>query len=116
MKVIIAGSRTIRSYTFICAHLDKINWGFTEIVSGREPKGVDSLGEEYARCHGIKIKKFPADWARYGRAAGPIRNYQMAKYADALIAFWDGKSPGTQDMINVAKHRKLKIKIIICDL
>ncbi|RXP46200.1 DUF2493 domain-containing protein [Lutibacter sp. HS1-25] len=80
-----------------------------EIVSGAYYKGADKLGEQYAAEKGFHIKQFSADWKRYKRAAGSKRNQQMANYAEALIAFWDGKSRGTKNMIEVAKSYNLKI-------
>jgi hypothetical protein len=55
------------------------------------------------------VKEFPANWVEHGRAAGPIRNGQMADYADALIAVWDGKSKGTGNMINQARENRLPL-------
>ena len=60
---------------------------------------------------GTDVKEFPANWARHGRSAGPIRNQEMAEYADALIALWDGKSKGTENMISEAQKRGLKVYI-----
>ena len=54
-----------------------------------------------------------AEWIKYGRAAGPRRNKQMAEYADALLAYWDGKSRGTKNMIELAKDKGLKIGVKI---
>jgi len=87
-----------------------------EFISGKA-RGADSLGEEFAREHGYRVKEFPADWNKYGRAAGPIRNKQMAEYAaqadkGVLFAFWDGKSPGTKNMINTAKKLGLDVHIV----
>ena len=81
-----------------------------EIVSGGA-KGADKLGEQYAMDYGLKTKMFHADWSK-GKQAGPIRNAAMADYADALIAFWDGKSRGTANMIQNAKNKGLIIKIV----
>ena len=58
------------------------------------------------------MKEFKADWVKYGKAAGPIRNEEMAKYADACIVFWDGKSPGAKSMIALAKKYELKLRVI----
>lgn len=55
---------------------------------------------------------FKADWDKHGKAAGFKRNTEMAKYADALIAFWDGKSKGTKHMIDTAKSHNLKVRVI----
>lgn len=118
-KLIVAGSRTIGQgfyssiefernqsvfaisdiMTRIQAFLSQedINWWDVEIVSGRA-KGPDTFGEWWALSHGSSIKFFPADW-KLGPKAGFIRNEQMGDYADALIAFWDGKSGGTKHMI-----------------
>ena len=98
----------------------------SEVVSGTAP-GVDRLGERWARKHRIPIKPFPAKWDdlshpdarirtnRYGRKydanAGHRRNREMAQYADALVAVWDGVSPGTQTMIQYAKDEGLKVHI-----
>lgn len=82
-----------------------------EIVSGTA-KGADSLGEKFANNMGYKIKTFPPAWEEFGKAAGYIRNKEMAEYADALIVFWDGESKGTKHMIDLATKKNLKIKII----
>ena len=100
----------------MCEHCDKFlsqkkQTHIIVIVSGAS-RGADSLGERYAHERGYAVEKYPADWQRDGKAAGPIRNAQMAKVADALIAFWDGNSKGTANMIDQAKTHGLSIKII----
>jgi hypothetical protein len=102
MKVIIAGSRTLSDYGII--ELAVTNSKFTpiEIISGCA-KGADRLGELFAKNHNLPVKYFPADWNRFGKAAGYKRNQQMAEYGDALVAVWDGKSKGTGHMINIMK-------------
>ncbi len=102
MKVIIAGSRSIKSYSTIEEAIKLSAYKITEIVSGRA-RGVDRLGEEYARLNGIPVKLFPADWDTFGNQAGHMRNEEMGDYADALIAIWDGKSNGTKHMIQYMK-------------
>lgn len=57
------------------------------------------------------MKRFPADWGKYGKSAGVLRNKQMAEYADGLIAFWDGKSRGTANMIETAKGLGLRVRV-----
>ena len=113
MKLIIAGGRNFTDYKKLCQICDNILQDQTniEIVSGAYYKGADKLGEQYAKERGCKIKQFPADWKRFGRAAGPKRNEQMANYADVLIAFWDGNSKGTKHMIELAKQARLKVKV-----
>ena len=99
MKVIIAGSCTSNDYEFLKKKINELNLEITEVVCGGA-RGVDSLGQRYAEELGIPVKMFPAQWDLYGKAAGMIRNKEMGKYADYLIAFWDGKSKGTLNMIN----------------
>ena len=71
----------------------------TEVISGTA-HGIDTLGEKWAERHGIPVKRFPADWNAHGKSAGPIRNRQMAQYADALIVVIDRTvlSPGSRNM------------------
>jgi hypothetical protein len=114
MKTIIAGSRNIIDYSLVLDAYNKAPFAITEIVSGGA-RGVDKLGEEVARNKGLPIKIFPADWTKYGNRAGPIRNAEMAKYADALIAVWDGQSKGTFNMIQQATNKGLEIFIYRLD-
>lgn len=106
MRIIIAGSREITDYDYVRLACELTSFRPTEIVSGKAKRGVDTLGEAWAREVGLPIKEFPADWERYGRGAGMRRNSEMAAYADGLIAIWDGESPGTLDMISKMKGRR----------
>ena len=113
-RVIVAGSRDFHDYGFL---LNKLDWALSNreasgitIVSGGA-KGVDALGERYAKDYGLSIERYPADWSTHGKAAGPIRNRQMAENADALAAFWDGKSRGTKNMIEEARKKGLRVII-----
>jgi len=95
-KLIIAGSRHFDS-ELVSEMLPYLICGMglepTEIVSGR-CKGVDIAGELFAERCKLKITAFAAQWNRLGKAAGPIRNKQMAEYGDELLIIWDG-SPGS---------------------
>ncbi len=111
-KVIIAGSRDFADYSLLRSVADQALAGMDgiEIVSGGA-RGADALGERYARERRYAMKVFPAEWKKWGAAAGPIRNAQMAGYADALIAFWNGSSPGTGDMIRKAEEKDLRVHV-----
>lgn len=98
MKVVIAGSRTIEEYKQVAEAVTLSGFKISEVVSGGA-RGADQLGEKYALANCIPFKVFFADWDTYGKRAGPIRNSQMAKYADAAIVVWDGKSSGSKNMI-----------------
>jgi len=115
MKIIIAGGRDFDDFDLLTSKCDhyfsKLNLSDLEIVSGAA-RGADSLGESYANLRGLKLKRCPADWDKYGKAAGFKRNSEMAKYADGLIVFWDGKSKGTQHMISAATRENIQVKII----
>ena len=132
-KVIIAGGRDFKDYAHLesyCKHVLR-NQSNIEIVSGTA-KGADQLGEKFAIENNLGLKSFPAPWhdiegrkpntlgtrrdgKQYWKGAGMYRNKQMAEYADALIAFWDGKSTGTGGMVNLAKGMGLKVKVKIYD-
>lgn len=81
-----------------------------EIVSGGA-RGADKLGEKYAREKNYPIKSFPAEWQKYGKSAGPIRNAKMVDYANVCVAFWDRESKGTHDMIMRSYDKKLNVLI-----
>lgn len=100
MRLIVAGSRTVFDYNVVAQAIEASGWtdSVTEIVSGGA-LGADALGEQWATRHKVKIRRFPAYWKKHGKAAGPIRNAEMAAHADALVAVWDGESRGTKDMI-----------------
>ena len=113
-RIIIAGSRQFNDYEKMLKTLDELGIHLIntidpiEIISGHAP-GADTLGERFAKAYDYPLKIFPADWKKYGRAAGPIRNEQMAKYASEadrgiLIAFPIGESKGTRNMIKLAKQ------------
>jgi hypothetical protein len=113
MKLIIAGGRDLQAYTLVEMWADRVlTWhDVTEVVCG-DATGADSLGERWANAKGIPVKHFPADWDGLGKKAGLVRNGQMAAYGTALLAFWDGRSRGTADMIEKAKWAGLKVKVV----
>ena len=120
-RVIIAGSREMADYE---AARKAISEAFSEIGGGAPVRvvsghcrGADILGERYAREPGLELAVFPAEWNRFGRRAGFIRNTQMAEFASeegsegTLIAFWDGQSHGTKMMIGIAEKKGLSIHV-----
>jgi len=113
MKVIIAGSRNFKDYELLKKKMDFFNSNgkITEVVSGAA-RGADTLGEKWAEERDIPIKSCPANWAKLGRSAGYIRNKEMAEYADALVAFWDGVSRGTNHTIDIMTEMGKPIRIV----
>ena len=122
IRIIIAGSRKFNDYSKMLNKLDELGIHLLatmddiEIVSGHAP-GADTLGEKFAKANNYPLKIFSAEWDKYGKAAGPIRNEQMAKYAaeadrGMLIAFPIGESMGTRNMIKLAKQYGLEVNVI----
>ncbi len=110
VKTIIAGMRDFNNIETLSLAMLNFNEEVTEVISGCA-NGVDKLGELWASVRGIPVKRFPADWQSNGKAAGPIRNREMAKYAEALVAIWDGQSRGTKNMIEEATKRGLLVHV-----
>ena len=112
MKTIIAGSRTISDSAQLERAIETCGFRISEVVCG-DARGVDLMGSHWANVNGIPIKHFPANWD-LGKSAGFRRNEEMAKYADCLIALWDGQSRGTEHMIEYM--RMLHKKVIVYTL
>lgn len=110
MKTIIAGSRNISSFASIEQAIAESGFDISLVISGCA-RGVDQLAEKWAEMNNIPVCKFPPDWKQFKRGAGPVRNRQMAEFADACIVLWDGKSLGTKNMINLAKKYGLNLFI-----
>ncbi len=111
---IVAGSRTINSKTLVYKKLHecKDKYGTpSEVVSGGA-KGVDTFARYWAFDNKIIFKEFKADWQAFGKAAGPIRNQEMANYAGSealLVLIWDGISKGSSNMRKIAKETGMDI-------
>ena len=115
-KIIIAGGRDFMDYNLLKEKTNKIlqEKKVTHkivIISGCA-RGADTLGLRYASENAFDVEEYPADWDKYGKKAGYVRNVEMAENADALIAFWDGNSKGTKHMIDIATERNLPIRVI----
>ena len=113
-RLIVAGSRTFTDYARMEKDLDrllsvKVSEGETiVIVIGACPRGADALAARYAAARGLELREFPANWEKWKKLAGPIRNRHMAEFGHALVAYWDGRSPGTADMIRQAEVFSLR--------
>ena len=114
-RIVVAGCRNYNNYNEAKEYIDfcisEIKEKYTLIFVSGGCRGADSIGERYAKENGYEIERYPAEWDKYGKAAGPKRNEQMARAADYIICFWDGKSKGTASMINYAKRYNKPIKI-----
>jgi predicted Rossmann fold nucleotide-binding protein DprA/Smf involved in DNA uptake len=113
MKLAIVGSRDFKDYGLLCREVYK-NFdisNITEIVSGGA-RGADTLGQKFAEEHNLPIKIFYPDWNLHGRAAGMIRNEYIVDAADAVLAMWDGQSPGTRGCLKYAEKRNKPIFVV----
>lgn len=112
-RVIIAGGRDFNNFEMLEANCDYYlqNKKNFVVVCGMA-KGADKLGYDYAIKMNQSVSSYPADWKNFGAKAGPLRNKLMAENADCLIAFWDGESKGTENMISIAKTLGLKVRVI----
>ena len=119
LRLIVAGTRSFHfgyynllKREILKRYADHAVAAQMEIVSGC-CFGADSLGEIFGEEYNLTTKHFPADWRKYGKAAGPIRNKEMAKYADAAIVFWDGESKGSQNMIKTMREFGKPVDVVI---
>lgn len=110
MRVIIAGGRDFNDYEMLKEKCKGILRRGDTVVSGMA-RGADSLGLLLAERNGLHVAEYPAEWDKYGNSAGHKRNFRMSQNADALIAFWDGFSKGTKNMIEQAHAARLDIHV-----
>ncbi|MBR4073347.1 MAG: DUF2493 domain-containing protein [Clostridia bacterium] len=116
-RVVVAGCRTYNNFAEAKNYIDfcisEIKEKYTLVFVTGCCRGADALGERYALENGYKIERYPADWKKYGKSAGPRRNMKMAQISDFIICFWDGKSKGTKTIIQYAKLYKKAVKVKI---
>lgn len=119
MKTVIAGTRAICDYEVLKQAIAESGFTITRVISG-DARGVDKLGVQWAKENDIPVDKFRPQWydsnGNFQRWAGFNRNIDMAKVAEALIAVWDGQSKGTNQMINAATSRGLKVFVKIIEV
>lgn len=117
-KIVIAGCRYYNNYKEAKEYIDfcisEIRKQYSIVIVSGGCSGADMIGEKYAEENSFQVERYPADWDKYGRSAGPIRNRQMAEICDYVICFWDGKSRGTKSMIEYAKKigKPVMVKMI----
>ncbi len=110
MRVLITGGRNFDDTTLVTTTLDAVHVSspITTLIHG-VARGADTLAGEWASRNDIKVVACPANWKRYGRGAGPIRNREMLELSpDLLVAFPGGR--GTADMISAAEQKGIPIR------
>lgn len=126
-KIIICGTRDFTNWELLQRKMDLFTFWMedVEVVSGGQRKkigynqwaGADFFGEWWGQRNWYKCTIFHADWETHGKAAGPIRNEEMAKYVAEnggghCVAFWDGSSTGTWHMIDTARRYGLQTRVV----
>ncbi|MDD2660952.1 MAG: SLOG family protein [Methylococcales bacterium] len=115
IRIIIAGTRTVKEHQ-VREALSLCPWsGFASAIVSGTANGADEYGERWAEEQNLIVHRFPADWEKYGKSAGPIRNKVMAANAEGLVAVWDGKSKGTANMIKLAADSGLRVFVLWTD-
>jgi hypothetical protein len=118
VKVVIAGSREISDVRLVAEAVRRSGFQVSTVISGGA-RGVDRAGEAWARAQHLPMQRFPADWARYGRSAGIRRNDQMIahiqQHGGAVIAVWNGVSPGTRHTIESARRQGIPVFVLRVD-
>jgi hypothetical protein len=123
VNLLIAGSRhlcpsveqidsALQRWEKICNDAGIFWWTpITHVISGTA-RGVDAHGEQWARARGLPVIRMPANWDRYGKAAGMVRNREMARIAALGLIFWDNQSAGTRNMIDLLHEYKRNCHIV----
>jgi hypothetical protein len=112
LRTIIAGSRSITAPGSLERAIQNSGFSIGTVISGTA-RGVDQLGEAWARRNSVRLEQCPADWGKYGRSAGYIRNQRMVDTAEAAIVVWDGRSRGSQHTIGIARKKGIPVYVEI---
>jgi hypothetical protein len=111
MRVLITGSRHWSNAEAVEKVVSALPTGSVVIHGGA--RGADSLADHAARCRGLEVISEAANWSKYGRAAGPIRNKNLLMYGpDCVVAFLAPNSRGTANMIAQAQKAGLPVHIV----
>ena len=106
-KIIIAGTRTFKDYQLLKNVVNHSKFKNIDVILSGGARGADSLGERYALENNVRLDVHHALWEKYGKSAGYRRNEEMTQNATGAIIFWDGRSKGTEHMINLARTYNL---------
>lgn len=119
-RMIVAGGRNYSNQNIVNYYIDRVkdvcdSRGLNLVIVCGMATGADTLGRNYAISNGLEVLEFPADWNRYGKSAGYIRNKEMGDVADSAIVFWDGRSKGSKLMIDIMHELKKPVVAISYD-
>jgi hypothetical protein len=124
-RLAVVGSRDWPDQRAIWRYLEHYRGRRITIVTGsdaraslqrrRAPAGgiVDHTAAVIALAWGFNLVEYPAEWGRYGKRAGMMRNGLIAEDAHAVVAFWDGRSSGTRSTLRIAFNTYLPIRVFL---
>ena len=116
MKLAVVGSRDFHDYAWLEQCLLSVTGDeMPEAVVSGGARGADELAGRFAGERGIPLVVVPAEWDRFGRSAGPMRNEKIVDLADVVVAFWDGRSRGTRDTLSRARRAGRRVVIFPCE-
>lgn len=115
MRITIGGCRDFCDYEifskFVAEYIENECRGEKIIILSGHCSGTDLMAERYAKEKEYDLEIFPAEWDKYGRGAGPKRNKEMVEKSDRVLAFWNGKSRGTKNLVETAKKLNKQIAV-----
>jgi len=109
MLIAVVGSRAFPNREAVEHFVGRLAKDATVVSGGA--KGVDSWAVEAAHAAGLEVIVMEADWERHGRSAGPIRNHEIVRLSDMIVAFWDGKSRGTLNTVALAVGANVPVQV-----
>lgn len=111
IRVAVVGSRDFANLDLVRMVVDRLGEGDGVIIISGDARGVDRTAQEEAASIGLVVEVYPAEWAIHGKSAGYVRNVDMVKRADKVIAFWDGQSKGTRFSIEQALKQQKRLEV-----
>jgi hypothetical protein len=118
-RILVCGGREFSDYPLVCKTLDGLLSASTlpsdTVIIHGDAAGADRLADQWAVDKSLKVERYPADWAKHRRAAGPIRNMQMLDEGkpDLVVAFSGGR--GTANMVRQAREAGVPVIVIAAD-
>jgi hypothetical protein len=111
VRLAIVGSRGFAELDRVRDYVAKLHPKCTVISGGA--RGVDTVAELAARARGLAVEVFHADWEGAGRRAGLLRNRRIVESCEELVAFWDGRSPGTRNSLDWARQLRRPVEVVL---
>jgi len=111
--IAIVGSRDYTDYAHLSETIQELfELSNVDMIISGGARGADTLAEEFAKLNGIPVKVIPAKWNELGKSAGIIRNCQIVKESDVIVAFWDYSSRGTKHTIEECKRQNKEYYVV----